>query len=412
VALGEALFAAGEASCLGHFEAVVRSLAEIAPEVVYEAAYGLIAGRYAFGDPGSARELATEMAGRARSMRDRRFEAIFRLTRAHLDTRIDGAYEAMISEAHRVLADAEGTPAGYQATLDMAISHAELGQDAQAIAACRRAAESTVGGPLVAMLAHAVGEIELAAGRPAAALVAAREAASTATNGMVAADLARLTAGWARLELGTGDPVPPLRSIAYPALAGALPESEALALLAAGDAAGAVPLFQRASQRWEGYALDRALRSRLGAGLAELALGRHVAAREQIELVCRRAREHGLVRVVERAERALKRAGGPNSAMRSMLSPGELTPRELDVMRLVRSGSTSARIADTLGIGRATVDSHVRSAMAKTGARTRLQASLIAGQMERGEAVEIHPRRSRAMNYRRGPSIDPESPST
>jgi DNA-binding CsgD family transcriptional regulator len=115
---------------------------------------------------------------------------------------------------------------------------------------------------------------------------------------------------------------------------------------------------------------------------------------------------------VERTDRALKRAGGSSSGMRTMLSPGELTPRELDVMRLVRSGSTSARIADTLGIGRATVDSHVRSAMAKTGARTRLQASLIAGQMERGETVEVHPRRSRSMNYRRGPSIDPESPST
>ena len=51
VALGEALFVGGDPSCLGHFEAVVRSLAEIDAEVVYEAAYGLVAGRYAFGDP-------------------------------------------------------------------------------------------------------------------------------------------------------------------------------------------------------------------------------------------------------------------------------------------------------------------------------------------------------------------------
>jgi DNA-binding CsgD family transcriptional regulator len=412
VALGEALFASGEPSCLGHFEAVVRSLAEIDAEVVYEAAYGLIAGRYAFGDPSSARELATEMAGRARVGRNRRFEAIFRLTRAHLDLRVDGSYEAMIAEAHRVLADAEGTPAGYQATLDMAIAHAELGQDPQALAACRRAAESAVGGPLVAMLAHSVGEIELAAGRPAAALVASREAASTATDGMVAADLARLTAGWAHLELGVGEPVPALRKIPFPALAGAIPESEALFLLAAGDAATAVTVFQRAAQRWEGYSLARTLRSRLGAGLAELSMGRHVAARDHLEIVLRRAREHGLVRVVERTERALRRAGGPNSGLRAMLSPGELTPRELDVMRLVRAGNTSARIADSLGIGRATVDSHVRSAMAKTGARTRLQASMIAGKLERGEAVELHPRPSRVIEYRPGRLNDQSSPST
>jgi DNA-binding CsgD family transcriptional regulator len=412
VALGEALFVGGDPSCLGHFEAVVRSLADIDAEVVYEAAYGLVAGRYAFGDPISARDLATEMASRARVDRDRRFEAIFRLTRAHLDLRIDGAYEAMIAEAQRVLPDAEGTPAGFQALLDMAISHAELDQDAQAVASCRLAAGSAVGGPLVAMLAHAVGEIELAAGRPAAALVAAREASATAVTGMIASDLARLTEGWARLELGPGEPTPPLRKIAFPALAGAVPESEALASLAMGDATMAASAFQRAAQRWDGYSLGRALRCRLGAGLAEIAQGRHVAAREHIDQVVRGARERGLVRLHERAERALRRAGGPNSGLRAMLSPGELTPREIDVMRLVREGNTSARIADTLGIGRATVDSHVRSAMAKTGARTRLQASMIAGRLERGEAVEVHPRSSRVVQYRPGRESDRKSPSS
>jgi DNA-binding CsgD family transcriptional regulator len=412
VALGEALFVGGDPSCLGHFEAVVRSLADIQAEVVYEAAYGLVAGRYAFGDPASARELASEMASRARVDRDRRFEGIFRLTRAHLDLRVDGAYEAMIAEAHRVLPDAEGTPAGFQAVLDLAISHAELDQDMQAIAACRIAGHSAMGGPLVAMLAHAVGEIELAAGRPAAALVAAREAMATAHSGGIAADLARLTAGWARFELGAGEVPAPLRKIAFPALAGAIPESEALAALAAGDASLAASSFQRAAQRWDGYSLGRTLRCRLGAGLAELAQGRHVAAREQIEQVIRSARDRGMTRLHDRAERALRRAGGPNSSVRAMLSPGELTPREMDVMRLVRGGSTSARIADTLGIGRATVDSHVRSAMAKTGARTRLQASMIASQLERGEPVELHPRSSRIVDYRPGRVVDPESRSS
>ncbi len=203
-------------------------------------------------------------------------------------------------------------------------------------------------------------------------------------------------------------PTPPLRKIAFPALAGAVPESEALAALALGDATLATGAFQRAAQRWDGYSLARALRCRLGAGLAEIAQGRHVAAREHIEVVVRSARERGLVRLLDRAERALRRAGGPNSGLRALLSPGELTPREIDVMRLVRGGNTSARIADTLGIGRATVDSHVRSAMAKTGARTRLQASMIAAQLERGEPVELHPRSSRIIEYRPGPEIDPE----
>ena len=231
-------------------------------------------------------------------------------------------------------------------------------------------------------------------------------------RGVVAADLARLTAGWARFELGAGEATAPLRKIAFPALAGAVPESEALAALAVGDATLAASAFQRAAQRWDGYSIGRALRCRLGAGLAEIVQGRHVAAREHIEQVVRTARDRGLVRLQDRAERALRRAGGPNSGLRAVLSPGELTPREIDVMRLVRGGSTSARIADSLGIGRATVDSHVRSAMAKTGARTRLQASMIAAQLERGEAVELHPRSSRIIEYRPGPGIDRESRSS
>ena len=50
--------------------------------------------------------------------------------------------------------------------------------------------------------------------------------------------------------------------------------------------------------------------------------------------------------------------------------------------------------------------------MAKTGARTRLQASMIAGQLERGEPVEMHPRRSRIIEYRPGRQIDQDSPSS
>jgi PAS domain S-box-containing protein len=52
---------------------------------------------------------------------------------------------------------------------------------------------------------------------------------------------------------------------------------------------------------------------------------------------------------------------------------GELTPREREVLSLVAFGHTSAQIAEQLVISTETVRTHVRNAMAKTGARTRAQ---------------------------------------
>jgi DNA-binding CsgD family transcriptional regulator len=53
--------------------------------------------------------------------------------------------------------------------------------------------------------------------------------------------------------------------------------------------------------------------------------------------------------------------------------PGELTPREREIVSLVALGHTSAEIAEQLVISTETARTHVRNAMAKTGARTRAQ---------------------------------------
>jgi DNA-binding CsgD family transcriptional regulator len=55
----------------------------------------------------------------------------------------------------------------------------------------------------------------------------------------------------------------------------------------------------------------------------------------------------------------------------------ELTVREREVLTLVSAGVRSREIAERLGISRATVESHVRSAMSKVGARSRLHAVLL-----------------------------------
>lgn len=71
------------------------------------------------------------------------------------------------------------------------------------------------------------------------------------------------------------------------------------------------------------------------------------------------------------AEYARKRPAPPRWASR-------LTEREAAVLRLMATGLTNAEIADRLGVGPATVKSHVASVLAKTGVRDRTQAVIAA----------------------------------
>ena len=57
------------------------------------------------------------------------------------------------------------------------------------------------------------------------------------------------------------------------------------------------------------------------------------------------------------------------------LSPAGLTPRELEVLRLLAQGLTSAQIAEQLVIGQVTVNSHVRSIYSKLGLTSRAAAT-------------------------------------
>ena len=54
--------------------------------------------------------------------------------------------------------------------------------------------------------------------------------------------------------------------------------------------------------------------------------------------------------------------------------PGELTPREADVLRLIAAGQSNREIARTLFVSEATVKTHVNRIFAKTGSRDRAAA--------------------------------------
>ena len=59
-------------------------------------------------------------------------------------------------------------------------------------------------------------------------------------------------------------------------------------------------------------------------------------------------------------------------------SPAGLTPREVDVLRLLTRGSSNRDIARRLRITENTAANHVRSILSKTGAANRTQVAMLA----------------------------------
>ncbi|MCX2182995.1 response regulator transcription factor [Streptomyces sp. SKN60] len=91
------------------------------------------------------------------------------------------------------------------------------------------------------------------------------------------------------------------------------------------------------------------------------------------------------VRLVARSDSLLYpaavRALAADHARRHPAAPpwaARLTDREAEVLRRMAKGLTNAEIAAGLGVGAATVKSHVAAVLAKTGARDRTQAVIAA----------------------------------
>jgi DNA-binding NarL/FixJ family response regulator len=91
--------------------------------------------------------------------------------------------------------------------------------------------------------------------------------------------------------------------------------------------------------------------------------------RHEIEALARRAR-------IELT--AAPSPATPSPPPESGLEPLGLTPRELEVLRLLAAGYTNPQICEALYISRKTASHHVSSVLTKLGVRTRVEAAGVA----------------------------------
>jgi DNA-binding CsgD family transcriptional regulator len=221
--------------------------------------------------------------------------------------------------------------------------------------------------------------LRLAQGRPDAAAAGLRRALEEAGprlarhRQLAAAVEVALATGdtkWARqnldalTELAAGHRVPLINAIHA--------HAEAAVLLGEGDARGSLAAARRAWSLW--YELDapyEAARTRVVVGLACRALGDEDAARMELEAARRAFAELAAVPDLARTDALMDPA--PTAQ-----TPGGLTAREAEVLRLVATGRTNKAIAGELYLSEKTVARHLSNIFLKLGVSTRAAATAYA----------------------------------
>lgn len=145
-------------------------------------------------------------------------------------------------------------------------------------------------------------------------------------------------------------------------------------LLAAGDPEAACIALHRAWVAWqENDAPYEAARVRLQMARAYRQVGDHDTAEMELEAARRVFERLGAVPALEQVRELMGRSG---RAARP--SPGGLTPREIEVLRLIATGASNREIADRLVISDKTVARHVSNMFTKLGVSSRAAATAYA----------------------------------
>jgi len=240
---------------------------------------------------------------------------------------------ARAEEAYR-----QASGCGHPVQPGLALLRLAQGRVDDAAGAIRRVAGEAAGKVERARVLAAYVEIEVAAGEVAAARSAAGELG----------------------EVAAGFDTPYLRAVAEYA--------HGTVLLAEGDPAAACAALRRSWVAWQELAAPyEAAWARLRMAQACRELGDHDTARMELDAARQVFQQLGAAPALARV-RVLSGEGRPSGA-------GDLTARELEILRLVATGASNRHIADTLVISDKTVARHVANIFTKLGVSSRSAAT-------------------------------------
>lgn len=220
--------------------------------------------------------------------------------------------------------------------------------------------------------------LRLAQGKPEAASAAIRRALGETTDRLARA---RLLAAAVEIMLATDD-APAARAAAEelgrvadayqtPALRAMAGQASGAVTLAQGEAEAALPMLRRAWRLWSDLEVPyQAARARVLVGLACRALEDEDSAAMELDAARVGFEQLGAVPEVRRVNSLVSRPGEP--------TPGGLTGRELEVLRLVAAGKTNQDIAVELYLSKKTVARHVSNICGKLGVSSRTAAAAYA----------------------------------
>jgi DNA-binding CsgD family transcriptional regulator len=366
--------------CVRDYEGAVRTAQrESNLEGELEAAAGLVIALVcADGEALGACRLANQMIARAKAAGLRRQELEFELLRASYGCYALGETEESIPKLEALIDEPALGPARENALTTLVFALAYAGRIDRARSLLRQAS----GGSMVGRqsLLAAAAEVEWQARNPKRVLAISEELHDLHDPQFMHFEVAVLRA-WAAFELGHEVPGWPLARTSYVLQGTCLVEVAALAALTDPVTTDAAEkLFSNAAESWSTCVLANEVRCRWGAAEAAHRGGSRSRAREQLLLAEERALALGYKPMASRIRRSLRRLGVRRRSDGGH-GHGAPSPREREVLGLVGMGLSSAEISERLGISRSTVETHIRSAKAKLGARTRRQAAALAAEV-------------------------------
>jgi DNA-binding NarL/FixJ family response regulator len=328
------------------------------------------------GDAGQCPALAEDMVDRARAQgavtTERQFRKNLLLARFH----VLGQLTEIVVDARALLRLPLNARQRDHVESHLVLALAHLGDDDDVAVVLQSAfGFSAHDQTSRATILWAKAEADFAAGRFGDALATAAECRTLPVLGFPAQVMVEPVRQWSALELGL-DPGPAMTDGTFPNLEGAKLESAAIvAMYGSPSQRSNVEGFLNAANAWARLSQSGALRCRWAAGEAAVRAGRNAEAIEVLQPLQAELRMQGEQPLLRRVQRTLRAAG---ARVRPLGGPhvGPLTPSETEVIGLVARGLDTKCIAARLLIREATVDTHVRTAVAKLGAPNRLAAGI------------------------------------